>query len=138
MVDKEKIRSKIQFIQANILKLQQLKERPQEEFLRDFRNVEAAKHLLQVSIEAMLDIANHIIARNRWTTPATSADSFKILAEKGFFSPEELETFLKMIRFRNRIVPIYQAIDDKEIYHILQRSLDDFRVFMKRIILQLF
>lgn len=111
MVDIEKIRSKIQFIEYNCLKLGQLKNIPAEEFLQDFRNVEAAKHLLQVNVEAMLDIVNHIVARNRWPTPATSADSFKTLYEQGFFSLSEQDIFVRMVKFRNRIVHIYHTVD---------------------------
>lgn len=138
MVDREKIRTKIQFIEHNTSRLKQLKNIPVEEFLQDFRNVEAAKHLLQVNVEAMLDIANHIVARNRWSTPATSADSFRTLSEKGFFSSSELNIFLSMVKFRNRIVHIYHTIEDQEIYKILQDNLDDFLLYIKVVVNKVF
>ncbi len=71
MVDGDKIRNKIQTIEGNTAKLEVLARDSPKDFRDDFRNVEAAKHLLQVNVEAMIDIANHIIARNRWRTPAT-------------------------------------------------------------------
>lgn len=69
-----------------------------QEFIEDFRNIETAKPLLQVSIEAMLDICNHIIARNRWGAPDKSADSIRLLREKRYFSEAEEEQFAKMIK----------------------------------------
>jgi len=102
VVDREKIRQKIQHIEENSAKLEQLKDFNLQEFTGDFRNIEAAKHLLQVNIEAMIDVANHIIARNRWAIPATSAESFKILREHGYFGNREQEIFNHMVKFRNR------------------------------------
>ncbi len=138
MVDKEKIRSKIQIIEDNISKLKHIQKYSEAEFSADFRNVEAAKHLLQVNIEAMIDIANHIIARNRWKTPETSADSLRLLQQKSFFKKEQLKVLIQMIKFRNRLVHLYHTTDDSEIYKILQNNLDDFTLFVKAIAAKLF
>ncbi|MDA8233216.1 MAG: DUF86 domain-containing protein [Clostridia bacterium] len=138
MVDKEKIRLKIQYIEGNNAKLEQLRRLTLEEFVKDFRNIEAAKHLLQVNIEAMIDIANHVIARYRWETPATSGDSFKILWQKGYLNDKELEVFSQMVKFRNRVVHLYHTVDDEEIYRILQKHISDFSLFIKAISNQLF
>ncbi|WP_227762723.1 type VII toxin-antitoxin system HepT family RNase toxin [Zhaonella formicivorans] len=138
MVDKEKIRSKIQLIEQNLTKLKELGKYSLEEFTGDFRNVEAAKHLLQVNVEAMIDIANHIIARNRWRTPETSVESFRILERNGYFTSRELNILNQMVKFRNRVVHLYHTVDDNEIYKILQEHLDDFSVFVKAIVTKVF
>lgn len=39
-----------------------------------------------------------------------------------------------MAKFRNKIVHLYQDIDDEEIYKILQNNLDDFKRFLTEII----
>ncbi len=133
MVDKEKIRKKVQIIEENTAKLKQLKNYSFQEFASDFRNIEAAKHLLQVNIEAMIDVANHIIARNRWTTPETSSDSFRILEKHGYFGKSELELFNQMVKFRNRVVRLYHTVDEEELYKILQEHLNDFGLFIKAV-----
>jgi uncharacterized protein YutE (UPF0331/DUF86 family) len=138
MVDKEKIRSKIQTIERNTVKLKELGKYNLEDFLSDFRNVEAAKHLLQVNVEAMIDIANHIAARNRWKTPATSSEAFALLEQNGYLSTDDLNIFNKMAKFRNRVVHLYYEVDDNEIHKIIQENLDDFGLFIKRITFKLF
>ncbi len=138
MVNKEKIRQKIQYIEENSGKLDKLKNYTLDEFVGDFRNVEAAKHLLQVNIEAMIDVANHIIARNRWTTPATSSESLNILRQHGYFDEQEQQLFNRMVKFRNRVVHLYHVVDDAEIYKILQERLDDFSLFIKAVTGKLF
>lgn len=138
MVDKEKIRSKIQTIEGNTAKLKELKKYSLREFLNDFRNIEAAKHLLQVNVEAMIDVANHISARNRWKSPATSAEAFALLGQNGYLNDDEVITISKMIKFRNRLVHLYHTVDNKEIYNILQENLDDFNIFIKSIVNKIF
>lgn len=138
MVDKEKIRSKIQTIEGNTVKLKQLGIFSVEDFLNDFRNVEAAKHLLQVNIEAMIDVANHVAARNRWRTPGTSAEAFSLLEQNGYFNNDDLNTFNRMIKFRNRLVHLYHTVDDRDIYNLLQDNLDDFSLFVKMIVAKVF
>ena len=46
--DREKILGKLALIMENMKMLQYLKRLSLEEFIQDFRNVESAKHLLQV------------------------------------------------------------------------------------------
>ncbi|MDT3698072.1 MAG: DUF86 domain-containing protein [Thermincola sp.] len=138
MVDRVKIRSKIQAIEKNTAKLRQLAGYSTKEFLQDFRNVEAAKHLLQVNVEAMIDVANHIAARNRWRTPETSSEALMLLTQNGYLAEVDLDTFNKMIKFRNRLVHLYHTVDDQEIYNILQDNLGDFGIFVKQIVNKVF
>lgn len=134
MVDKEVIQQKINIIDNNLSKMQILARLPEEEFLNKFFYIEAAKHLLQVSIEAMLDVSNHIIARKRFRSPKTYAEVFSILVEQKILPKEKEKNFMQMAKFRNRVVHLYQEVDDKEVYKILRNDLDDFREFISAII----
>lgn len=134
MVDKEVIQQKINIIDNNLSKMQILARLPEEEFLNKFFYIEAAKHLLQVSIEAMLDVSNHIIARKRFRSSKTYAEVFSILVEQKILPKEKEKNFMQMAKFRNRVVYLYQEVDDKEVYKILRNDLDDFREFISAII----
>jgi len=138
MVNIETIRQKVHLIEENLSKLESLKSMLFEQFVGDYRNIEASKHLLQVSIEAMIDVANHIVARNRWGIPAKSADSFRILREHKYFTEQEEELFATMVKFRNRVVHLYHRIDHDELYRILQENLGDFKIYIKAIIMNSF
>lgn len=69
MINIDKVRHKLSIVEDNLSKLDILKNQSKDDFLEDFRNVESAKHLLQLSIESMMDICDHIIARNRLGVP---------------------------------------------------------------------
>jgi uncharacterized protein YutE (UPF0331/DUF86 family) len=134
LVNRDKIRQKLSTIEANLHKLQFLRSLSSSDFLGDFRNVESTKHLLQVSIENMSDICDHIIAKNRLGTPASQAESFRIMAENGFLDSANLNKYLVMSKFRNKVVHLYFEIRDAEIYTILQNDLEDFNTFITEIL----
>lgn len=134
MVDADKVRQKIAILEQNLEKLKVLQKLQEDDFLDDFRNVESTKHLLQVCVEIMINISDHIVARQRLGTPETSADGFRILAENGYLNKDNIVTYVAMTKFRNRVVHLYNEIDEKEIYKILQNNLKDFKQFLKEII----
>lgn len=133
-VDEKRIIEKIQFIRKNVSKLKELAQIDKEKFLEDYRNYDTAKYNLQSTIEAMLDIANHIISRKELGNPETNAESFRLLAKNNIIDKELLSNFIKMAKFRNRVVHLYDEIDDGQIYKIINNNLNDFKEFINIII----
>lgn len=131
--DSDKITDKMSFIIGNLEKLKFLRNIPEKDFYNDFRNIESAKYLLQITIEAMIDIANHIIARKRMGRPKTYGDSFSLLQENKIISPEKSKVFKTMVKFRNRVVHLYQEVSPSEIYKILHNNLQDFGYYLEEI-----
>ena len=129
-LDLDIIRGRIQFIEDSLKLLESLATCPFDEFETDFRNVESAKHLLQVAIESMLDICTHIVARLRLGIPNDDRETLALLEDKGLFPSTHIATYQAMNAFRNRVVHLYQDVDTREIYRILREDLDDFRMFI--------
>lgn len=76
--DLAKIRSRVQFVEAKLARLERLQTLTYDEFAADLK-VEAAKHLLQTAIEALLDVCTHIAARLRLKTPSEGAELIRLL-----------------------------------------------------------
>jgi uncharacterized protein YutE (UPF0331/DUF86 family) len=91
----------------------------------------ATERALQVAIEALIDICEHIIALEGISAPDTSANVIKKVIDIGIItnSPE----YLEMIRFRNFIVHRYEKIDLEIIYAIVSKKLPVFRKFIHEI-----
>lgn len=134
MIDKERINHKIVFIENNLAKLQELSKLDENEFKSDFRNIESSKHLLQVSVECMIDICEHIVAKKRLGTPDTAAECIRMVFSSGYVSNKNAETYITMTKFRNRIVHLYNDLGENEIYQILRNNLSDFSLFIKDIV----
>jgi len=129
MVNYDKILQKLKIIQQNLSKLTTLKDVPEEVFINDFEKYDAAKYNLQTTIEAMIDICSHIISRNGYELPQTNAEVFRILCRTKVLNPEKEQTYIAMAKFRNRVVHLYDQVDNSEIYRIIQENLDDFEEF---------
>ena len=133
-INHKRIAEKLKFIRANLKKLKELSELEKHKFLSDYRNYDTAKYNLQAAVEAMLDIAAHIISREGYTSPDTSADSFRILADEGIITEDMLLKFVKMAKFRNGIVHLYDQIDEEYIYQIINNNLEDIESFVDLIV----
>ncbi len=137
MIDIEKIKDKIEIIRENLVELERMKFIPLEELCKSRRDVAAGKHFLQISIESMIDICFHICAKQLFGAPSTNAEVIKLLGEKEVFLQENITTYLKMVKYRNRLVHFYHEVSIQEVYDIIQNHLDDFRGFIKDILVYL-
>ncbi len=98
--------------------------------IRDPHLIASAKYHLIVGIEAAIDLANHLIAKNRWRAPEDYADTFRIMEEHGLVDAEFSAQLQRMARFRNRLIHIYWDIDDETIYTLLQEDVHDIEEFL--------
>ena len=131
--DKNKIDQKLLFMDTCLNKLKKLKTFDKDAFIDDFTKVDSAKYLLQVSIEAMLDISSHLIARNRWGKPKDNKEHFQILFNNGIIDNTDVAIYFNMAKFRNRIVHMYFNISDEMIHDIVQNNINDFERFISNI-----
>ncbi|HBJ1646276.1 DUF86 domain-containing protein [Clostridium botulinum] len=131
--DKNKIDQKLLFMDTCLNKLKKLRTLDKNIFIDDFTKVDSAKYLLQVSIEAMLDISSHLIARNRWGRPKDNKEHFQMLFDNGIIDEKDVLIYFNMAKFRNRIVHMYFNISDEMIYDIVQNNIDDFERFIANI-----
>jgi uncharacterized protein YutE (UPF0331/DUF86 family) len=128
--DRAVIQARITTIETNLDRLALIPQATFDEFVADFRNIEATKHLLQTAIEAMIDICSHAVSRLRLQVPGNGVQLVQVLADAGWLPMERVLTYARMIRFRNLIVHLYAEVDDSYLYDILRNRLDDFRLFI--------
>jgi uncharacterized protein YutE (UPF0331/DUF86 family) len=69
--DPAKLRHQIQFVRDTLRRLAEIRARGAEAFLSDHILQAAAVRGLRIGVEAVLDAANHIIARGSATSPST-------------------------------------------------------------------
>lgn len=130
-IDLQRVDTKIQFIKDNVALLQQLSAYSEADFAADKIKVYAAVHALQVSIEAMLDIFSHVLARRHLGVPANDRATLEIALEKKLTSPNHFAKYIEMNRFRNKVVHGYLDVDAQTVYALLQENLNDFQMFFE-------
>lgn len=128
--DSEKIRQKVQFIRDALRLLERIREGGQDAFSDDAIAQAAAVRGLQVAIEAVLDAANHIIAREGLGLPKTYPESVELLASHDILPRDKLPAFVRMVGFRNRAVHLYDEMEPDQVFRILEQDLGDFEIFI--------
>ncbi|ETX00012.1 MAG: hypothetical protein ETSY1_12835 [Candidatus Entotheonella factor] len=134
MIDARRILDKVDYIR-NTAKpvLAQLAALDTSSFVNDPIVLGAAKYYLHSAVEAMLDMANHIMARRGLGMFETHANTFDILADHGLVRREYVYTYKQMIGLRNRLVHVYDDIDPAILHQIIGQELGDFDHFIEDI-----
>jgi uncharacterized protein YutE (UPF0331/DUF86 family) len=114
--------------------LAEIAELDRETYLRGPYWTVLAERYLHVSIEAMLDTANHIIAAEGFRKPLQLRDCFAILGEQQVIPQEFAQDILPIVGLRNRLVHVYSEIDHDQIYEMLTTRLNDFETYARHIV----
>ncbi len=133
-VDRDKVRGKVASISKNLTLLRGLAETSREAFNEASVEFHATLRLLQVSIEAMIDIGSHIASREGLGSPRSYGEVFDLLVSGKVIPTEFLPWAKEMVRFRNRMVHLYMDIDVGYVYSLLHDGLGDFETFVGLIV----
>jgi len=125
MVKPEIIRKRLNRLDEYLQILRSLKRYGRDAFLSDPEHYGSAERFLHLSIEAALDMGNHIIADEGLGVVDWYSDIPKILLEHGYITPEMEKKWIRMIGFRNTPVHEYIDIDRTIVYDVLQNDLED-------------
>ncbi len=97
------------------------------EFVDDPEHRGSVERFLHLAIEALTDMASHVVADDDLGDVTRASDLPAVLAENGYVDEELKNTWTDMIGFRNVLVHEYTDIDPERVYDVLQHGLDDIR-----------
>jgi uncharacterized protein YutE (UPF0331/DUF86 family) len=89
----------------------------------------AVEHGLQIAIQTMLDVGNHVLAGEGANGVEEYVDVVDGLAEKGILPRAFADSMRPMVGFRNLLVHGYARVDLARVHELLRTRLDDFEVF---------
>jgi uncharacterized protein YutE (UPF0331/DUF86 family) len=126
MVRSEIIRKRLNKVDEYLLVLKGMQSYSIDEFISDPEHYGSAERFLHLTIEAFLDMGNHVIADDGLGVVNWYSDIPKIFLEKSLISPQLSERWTRMIGFRNTLVHEYIDIDRNIVFDVLQNDLGDF------------
>ena len=91
----------------------------------------AVERYLYLEAQAVIDLAEAIIAHKDFRKPTTMSEAFHILNEEEIISDKLTEKLVRMVGFRNVLAHDYEDIDYDIVYNVLQKGLNDVEVFLK-------
>lgn len=133
-IDKERVQQKIAYIREQASAIEELvKTSGRQEILNDPWKLRGVKYALQTAIEAIIDIAYHIVAKKYNYPPADARDALRVLEKNGAISTDDFDNYTAMVGFCNRLVHGDQEISPERLYDLITNRLVDFERFSKSV-----
>ncbi len=121
----DQIQSKLNVLKDNLDKLERIPQDSYDVFAGDFRNVASALYLLQTPIQSLIDIGSFMVAQKALATPRTNLEVLQRLEDAGSLPAGSAARFAPVVGFRNRVVHLYDRIDERRVYEILTMHRQD-------------
>ena len=88
-----------------------------------------AEHTLQIAIQAVLDVASHIVSDERLGEPRTNRELMDLLERHGWLTPALAATMRRMVGLRNVLVHGYEIVDVAVVQEIVEHRLGNLLQF---------
>jgi len=125
-VDLDKIRQKIQYVRSQVRDLEQVCSMDERAFLENALHAAAGARMVQVALEASFDLCAHIIAHEGWGLPKSYREIVLLAVEHGLIPSELRDSYLQMARFRNRLVHLYDRVEERELLQFIRDHVHEF------------
>jgi uncharacterized protein YutE (UPF0331/DUF86 family) len=133
LTDPVLIAKRLRKLREYVRLLRILRGRPLEEFIEDPFVIGNVERYLQLAIQVVLDICNHIVADDRLGAVEEYRDTIRLLGQNGYLQPGLVQRLTPMAGLRNILVHDYMDVDRNRIHALLQDCLEDFEQFATQI-----
>ena len=133
MVDKDRILAKLDQLEGYLQELRQIL----PESFEGYQKVEkkrACERLLQIAIEAVIDICHMFLRELRLGLPSEEDDVFEKLSQAEVISSQMVATLKRMKGLRNIFIYEYGRVDDRIVYNQAHHGIQDFVRFTEEIL----
>ncbi|MEI9940072.1 MAG: DUF86 domain-containing protein [Pseudomonadota bacterium] len=131
MTDADLVLKKLAFIETCLSELRSLARA--ERISIDVKERRFVEHTLQICIQAVQDVASHIVSDERLGEPSDSAAMFGLLLHAGWLTDETARFLRSAVGFRNVLVHGYTAVDPEIVRDVLEKRLGDIERFVAEI-----
>lgn len=133
MLDEHKIKTRIEEIRKTVKSLEKdFKNLPEEKLITDEILYRAAERNLEIAIQCIIDIGNHIISQLGLERPKKeNKEIFSILAKEKIIPKDFAQKLMDMVGYRNILVHEYLDVERHNTYLNIQDNLGDFAEFAK-------
>ena len=100
-------------------------------FLTDFTRQDAAILNVQRACEAVLDMGQHLVRREKLGVPQSARDVFELLAKAHWIDAPLAEALKRMVAFRNIAVHDYQNLLLPILVSVITQHLSEFLEFTR-------
>jgi uncharacterized protein YutE (UPF0331/DUF86 family) len=129
VVDQEKLSSRLSALEGYLAELRTFQNVPREQFIEEPALHHLAERYLHLACEAVLDIAQHVIADQGFPQATSYRNSIEVLQREGLIDRELSERLQRWMGFRNVLVHLYLEIDHGRVHDAIREDLGDLTEF---------
>lgn len=133
MIDKAFLEAKLSYIQTYYQELDNVLLYSDEEIKQDFLKLRATERILQLIVDEIIDINNHIIRYSNLSVPDDFQGSFMILSDNKILPEDFAGRIAPVVGVRNRLVHRYEKIDLNILLDAVRKNKEDFKEYVKYI-----
>lgn len=134
MIDKEFIKTKLFLIKLYYEELEHILSFSDLEIKKDFIKLRAIERIIQLIVDEIIDINNHIVRYHPLKLPSDFQSSFLILAEDDILPESFSKKIAPVVGLRNRLVHRYEKIDVDLILNLIRKNKEDFVEYVRHIL----
>lgn len=124
-ISKRVVADRIAWVEATLADIRALPLEDDEAFFSDRRNVWTAESCLRRSLEALLDLGRHTLAKGFGQGVSEYKEIALRLQEQAVLPDEEADLLRVLAGYRNRLVHFYHEVSEEELYQMSVHQLDD-------------
>jgi uncharacterized protein YutE (UPF0331/DUF86 family) len=134
MIDRRFIERKLSYIQGYYEELESALGYSNQEIKGDRMKLRALERIIQLIVDEMVDVNNHLIRYARLRVPEDFQSAFLILAENKILPEEFAGRVAPVVGLRNRLVHRYEKVDVEILLDTIRKSKGDFKEYVKYIL----
>lgn len=125
-VDLKIVRERLALVEQSLADLRSLPHGTLDAFVSDRRNILAADAALRRGLEALFDVARHLLAKGAGVGSLEYREVALRAAEHGLVVDEKLAArMVEMAGYRNRLTHHYDEVTPTELFAVITRHLKD-------------
>ncbi|MDP2626193.1 MAG: DUF86 domain-containing protein [Candidatus Rokubacteria bacterium] len=133
MVDRDRVLAKLDELDGYLRELRAVAPERFEDYQRTEKR-RACERLIQIALEAVIDVCSLLVVGLRLGLPGEEDDLFEKLARHGSISASMAATLRRMKGLRNILVHEYGRVNDEIVFETVRGRLEDFDTFRAEII----
>jgi uncharacterized protein YutE (UPF0331/DUF86 family) len=133
MIDIDAMRYRLDLILDYLRELQPLATLSLDEFLADTYKKRGAERLLEITIQAALDVNNHLLKEHFRVAKKTNSDGFLEMGQFGALTPALAQEINKSGNFRNRLAHRYDQVDPELVFQFIPKAISQFSEYIEQI-----
>ncbi len=134
MIDRRIVEAKLSSIQTYYQELERVLTYSDQEIKSDILRLRALERIIQLIVDEITDINNHIIRYAQLRVPEDFQSGFLILAENNILPEQFAKRIAPVVGLRNRLVHRYEKVDVEMLLDMIRKSKGDFKGYVKHIL----